>query len=126
MKNKHMNESNRHYIAIALEEGKTLSEIAAGLGKSVSTISRGIKHHYTVRRSGGSGMSFNECAKRYKCQITSLCKGCLDKKCRNCHRLCNPLCAEFSAEKMQSPQQTALCVQRLFQTQDMYPGETDL
>ena len=99
MKNKHMNESNRHYIAIALEERKTLSEIAAGLGKSVSTISREIKHHYTVRRTGGSGMSFNECAKRYKCQITSLCKGCLDKKCRNCHRLCNPLCAEFSAEK---------------------------
>ena len=99
MKNKHMTESNRHYIAIALTEGKSLSQIAANLDKSPSTISREIKRHFTVRRTGGSGSPFNECAKRYNCQIKSLCKGCSSGKCRGCKKLCNTICREFSAEK---------------------------
>ena len=99
MKNKHMTEPNRHYIAIALTEGKSLSQIAADLEKSLSTVSREIRQHLTIRRSGGSGSPFNECVKRINCQIRSLCKGCSSGKCRHCKKLCNTLCREFSAEK---------------------------
>lgn len=99
MKKGRMDESSRHYIAVSLTERKTISEIAAELGKSVSTISREVKAHFTVRRSGGFGKPFNECRHRYECKITSICKGCFDRKCKNCSHLCNRLCREFSAEK---------------------------
>ena len=61
MKKGRMDESSRHYIAVSLTERKNISEIAAELGKSVSTISREVKAHFTVRRTGGFGKPFNEC-----------------------------------------------------------------
>ena len=95
-----LNESNRHNIAIQLGQGKSVSEIATDMGRPYSTIIREIDKHYAVRRTGGGGMSFNECKNRFTCTVMSLCEGCFDKKCKRCHvKRCSTLCGSFSAEK---------------------------
>lgn len=99
MRKERLNESGRHIVACSLTGGKSISEIAAELGKSISTISREIKAHYVIRHTGAMGKPYNACAKRYTCVITSLCEGCSDKKCRNCNRQCHNFCEEYAAEE---------------------------
>ena len=94
------NESLRQLLARYLGERKSLTAIAKELGKAVSTISREVQNHSVLRRTGGGGKPFNECANRFNCKITSLCKGCFDRKCKNCSvKRCNRICGSFSAEK---------------------------
>lgn len=95
-----LNDTSRHTILVSLAEQKSISEIAQETGKSYSTIIREIDKHYIVRRTGGGGLPFNECKNRFRCNITSLCDGCFDRKCKKCNvQRCSTLCQLFSAEK---------------------------
>ena len=100
VKKERFNESLRQLLAKLLGEGKSFTAIAKDLGKAVSTISREVRNHSVVRRTGGGGKPFNECENRFTCQVRSLCEGCFDRRCKNCPaRRCNLICKSFFAEK---------------------------
>ena len=96
---KHMNEETRYAIRKGLEEHASLTEIAKRLGLAGSTISREIRNHLIVRRTGGSGQPFNDCAERYRCEKRGICEGCFkDTKCRNCALQCVTRCRSYRKE----------------------------
>ena len=92
---KHMNTETRFMIENGLEQRKTFAEIARLTGMAASTISREVRGHRVVRRTGGMGRPFNACANRYTCTVTSLCEGCFSSKCKHCGKICNNLCRSF-------------------------------
>ncbi len=86
---KHMNEETRYAIRKGLEDHLSFAEIARTLGLSGSTVSREIRNHLIVRRTGGAGRVFNDCVKRYRCEIRGICEGCFrDTKCKTCSLQC--------------------------------------
>ena len=86
---KHMNLEKRYAIKRGLEEHLSITEIAKALGVAGSTVSREIRNHLIVRRTGGMGFPFNDCRKQSSCELRGICEGCFkDAKCRNCGLLC--------------------------------------
>lgn len=91
---------DRYSIKNLLEERRPFSEIAQNIGVSGSTVSREIKNHYILQRSGGHGIPFNNCANRYHCTIHGICDSCFNnRKCRNCSKLCVTFCKSFKKEE---------------------------
>ena len=75
---KHMDEETRYAIRRGLEAHRSLTEIAKEIGVAGSTVSREIRNHLTVRRTGGHGQPFNDCEGRYFCEKRSICAGVSD------------------------------------------------
>lgn len=96
---KHMNEETRYAIRKGLEDHLSFAEIARTLGLSGSTVSREIRNHLIVRRTGGAGRVFNDCVKRYRCEIRGICEGCFkDSKCSGCSVQCTARCRSYEKE----------------------------
>lgn len=74
MKNKHKTYEDRLTIEQMLSTRKTFKEIGNALGCDCTSISREIKTHYIIKKSGTVGRSFNNCAKRKECSVRSSCK----------------------------------------------------
>ena len=97
---KHLTLNERATIQVGLVQNKTLGEIASELGKSCSTISREIRKHAVIKRSGVYGHAFNECKYRRECRETGICESkpnCVTKNCRFCKE-CNASCGKFIRE----------------------------
>ena len=104
---KHMDQNTRYAIKKGLEEHLSITEIAKELGIAGSTVSREIRHHLTVRRTGGQGHPFNDCRKRFGCELRGICEGCLkDAKCQFCNLLCVTRCRSYekqNCERLEKP-----------------------
>ena len=104
---KHMDQETRYAIKKGLEEHLSLTEIAKELGLAGSTVSREIRNHLTVRRTGGQGLPFNDCRKRFGCELREICEGCFkDAKCRFCNLLCVTRCRSYEkqvCERLRKP-----------------------
>lgn len=98
MGREHLTLDNRQVIEQMLNSNHRLAEIASALDKSLSTISREIKAHFSIRRTGGRGFCYNNCAARFNCTRSNVCFPCKaerkQKLCRRCSR-CNFNCKDY-------------------------------
>ena len=87
-----------------LDSRKSFKAIAEQLGKAPSSISREVRRHIELKKSGGYGRQFNDCAKRYSCNRENVCQGevpCSRKLCRNCKK-CKDFCPAYRKEIRQA------------------------
>lgn len=107
-----MSLNERIRIQSGLERSESFKSIARAIGKDCTTVSREIRNHYVVERTGGRGRKYNDCARKGSCREMNLsCQhrdSCNKKGCRDCHRFCmTPECKAYVAEKcvklMKSP-----------------------
>lgn len=106
-KGKHLTLNDRINIQIELNEGHSFREIAAGLGKDPSTISKEIRAHIQKMRTS----AFNPCQRVNECShIADLCEPCQihrNRVCRRCFKVeCFEHCPDFvlqSCSKLLSP-----------------------
>ena len=98
MGREHLSLENRQTIEQMLNSKHRIVEIASSLKKSLSTITREIKSHITLRRTGGHGFCYNNCANKFNCSKSHICRPCkADRKqslCRRCS-ICNFNCQEY-------------------------------
>lgn len=99
MKNKHITDAERLEIEHGLRQRKSISEIAAKIGKHRSTVSREILSRQTPSNKGAYGRLTNRCIHRKSCKKIQLCEDKPDcvKKCSRC-RHCNSICKNFQEE----------------------------
>ena len=83
---KHLSLSERALIERALVLGKSVSEIAASLDRSPSTIAREVKNHRVFvsrwRDDKNDCLSYHSCLKRNLCPTETICS-CIDR-CKFC------------------------------------------
>ena len=94
----HLNLDDRYKIQNMLDDKCSLSSIAKQLGKDKSTVSKEIRRNRQTVRSGCKGQNYNNCANRFTCTKSYICRQCVsDRKyslCRRC-RFCNAFCTDF-------------------------------
>lgn len=97
---KHLTLNDRITISTGLNEQKSFQEIADGLGKNCSTISREIRKHITIVDKGAHCRVTNRCIHRRECKHYGICEGYPNckKKCSICGK-CNKVCPDFVEEK---------------------------
>lgn len=109
MGNSHLTADKRQCIEQMLNEKQSINEISLCIGKHRSTIGREIKAHITLRRTGGRGFAYNNCANRFGCKKAKLCYPCNATRkqslCRRCS-MCNANCNDYVpavCPKLQKP-----------------------
>ena len=91
MKNKHMTINERIKIQLGLESGHSFKKIAEDTGKDCTSISREVRKHITVKRTGSPGRAFNDCVHRKDCLVLNhecTDDGCSRNSCAYCKRFC--------------------------------------
>lgn len=92
MGREHLTLENRQLIEQMLNNKQHPIEIAKAVGKHATTICREIKAHQIIRRTGGRGFCYNNCANRFGCTRSHLCYPCNAERkqslCRRCS-VCN-------------------------------------
>lgn len=88
-------------IENCLHNGKSFGQIAKELGKDRSTISREIRKHSVIERTGYGANGYNACAHREECTKVHVCSGDCHRQalkyCRLCN-CCNDNCLEFEEQ----------------------------
>ena len=100
---KHMTLEDRNIIEDALNHQVPLAEIAKRIQKDRSSVSREVKGHRIVSKTGAYGRVSNRCKHRKKCDIYGLCESCKyngKRMCRVCN-LCNKTCPDYQEEYCQ-------------------------
>ena len=96
--NKHLTLDDRSSIEVGLKEKWNFTKISKNLGKDASTISKEVRNHLSVQRSGGIHLNYNACAHRFSCNKHHICSVCHAnrryKLCKSCS-MCNAFCSEF-------------------------------
>lgn len=107
--NKHLNLDNRATIESMLKHQTSFKEIGDALDKDPSTISKEIRSHLVIQRTGGKYTGYNACAHRFTCDKSRICSTCHAhrryKLCRSCS-MCNTFCKDFmrqSCAKLSRP-----------------------
>ena len=93
--------NDRKQIEKGLNGRQSFKQIAGLVGKNCTSISREVRGHLVVERTGACGARFNECAHKYGCQYSGLCdlEECRDSKCRSCRlQLCSKVCPDFERQ----------------------------
>ena len=95
--NKHLTLDERNTIESMLKHKTSFKEIADTLDKHPSTISKEIRSHLLVERTGGKYTNYNACSLRFDCKKTRICTNCHAhrryKLCKSC-ALCNSFCKD--------------------------------
>lgn len=103
MKNKHMTIHERIKIQIGLESRHSFKQIAEDTGKDCTSISREVRRHIIVKKTGYSGRPFNDCVHRRNCStFHSACNNekCNRNRCTYCKQFCmTQLCTSYTKEK---------------------------
>ena len=98
MGREHLTLENRQLIEQMLNNKQHPIEIAKVVGKHATTICREIKAHQIIRRTGGRGFCYNNCANRFGCTRSHLCYPCNAERkqslCRRCS-VCNFHCTNY-------------------------------
>lgn len=79
-----------------LKESFSFKAIARELSRDCTTISKEIKHHITIKKTGSYGKSFNNCVYRFDCKCSYICDSpsCRNQYCRFCSR-CSDFCSNY-------------------------------
>lgn len=100
-KNKHLTLDERTLIQSMLTDKCSISQIANTLERNISTISKEIKSHITVKNIGAAHTTYNACIHRYNCTKSHICIECHSvrkyKFCRRCN-MCNAFCPSFERQ----------------------------
>lgn len=96
---KHFTLNDRIEIQQSLKEGLSFKAIAKNLNKDCTTISKEIKKHITLKKTGSYGRSFNNCLHRFECKYSYLCDNihCKTSYCRFCSK-CHTVCLDYIEE----------------------------
>ena len=91
----------RMEIENCLHNGKSFGQIAKELGKDRSTISREIRKHSVIERTGYGANGYNACTHREECTKVHVCSGDCHRQalkyCKLCN-CCNDNCSEFEEQ----------------------------
>lgn len=91
----------RMEIENCLHNGKSFGQIAKELGKDRSTISREIRKHSVIERTGYGANGYNACTHREDCTKVHVCSGDCHRQalkyCKLCN-CCNDNCLEFEEQ----------------------------
>lgn len=114
---KHLTLDDRATIKTMLETHASFKAIGRALGKDCTTISKEVRNHIQLHKSGCVGRAFNDCANRYSCDVSHLCKdsNCNRKLCRfysRCHLYCEFYFKEYCKSLSQPPYVCNGCVSR--------------
>lgn len=95
MKNKHLTYEDRLQIESSLKDRFTFQKIANLLTKDSTTISKEIRNHYIVKRTGAYGRPFLDCKNRIHCPFREKGMKCNSTTCNHyqkepCHQLMKP------------------------------------
>lgn len=79
-----------------LKDSFSFKAIAIELDRDCTTISKEVKHHITIKRTGSYGRSFNNCVYRFDCKYSYICDSpsCRNQYCRFCSR-CSEFCSNY-------------------------------
>lgn len=98
-KNKHLTLEERFMIANLLDKQSSFKAIGAALEKDCTTISKEVRNHRILKRTGALGKAFNHCALRKTCDHRRLCSSCTSNRyCWSCKK-CTSICKDFVEEK---------------------------
>ncbi len=98
MSREHLTLIDRQVIEQMLNNKKRPIDIAKALGKHPSTISREIKAHFIVQRTGIRSRNYNNCRDRFSCTKSHVCQPCdAERKYSQCRRCaaCNFKCQDY-------------------------------
>ena len=91
----------RMEVENCLFNGKSFGEIAKELGKDRSTISREVRKHSVIERSGYGANGYNACVHRDGCTKVHVCSGSCTRQslkyCKMCNS-CNDNCPDFEEQ----------------------------
>jgi len=95
-KSKHFTLSERITIEHMIRDSFSFKAIAVELGRDCTSISKEIKHHITLKRTGSYGKSFNDCVHRISCKKSYICDStsCRSYYCRFCSK-CSVVCSDY-------------------------------
>lgn len=97
--NKHLTLNERSQIQSLLMQGYSFKRIASSLNCNCSTISKEIRKHRVINDVYARGRLPNRCVYRKSCDVTNICSGCYNKKCRSCRSTrCNLKCEDYQEE----------------------------
>ena len=103
MSKTHLTLSDRVRIQSGLEKSESFKKIAEAIGKDCTTVSREVRSHLVVERTGGRGRSYNDCLNKSSCNV--MYDGCTKDSCgkticRYCPSFCmTSLCTSYVKEK---------------------------
>ncbi len=83
----------------------SFGEIAKKINKDRSTISREIRRHSVIEKSGYSGFGFNACVHKETCKMGMVCGDkCVKTSCKLCRTCghCNDYCPKFAEQVCKS------------------------
>ncbi|MBP5752421.1 MAG: IS30 family transposase [Treponema sp.] len=100
-KNKHLTAEDRKIIEVSLDHNKSYAGIARDLGKDPTTISKEVKAHAVIKRTGAFRKhNYNNCKHQFCCKKSAICTRCVSPQrhnlCRNCS-ICNQHCSDYEA-----------------------------
>lgn len=95
---KHFTLEERVTLETLLKSSLSFKAIAKEMGKDCTTISKEVRNHILIKRTGAFTRSFNNCVHRSECKHSDLCTytGCRLRHCRFC-----PKCATFCPDYTQ-------------------------
>lgn len=94
--NKHLSLSERFKIQNMLSNSYSFKAIAKELDRDCTTISKEVKKHLTIKKSGAYGKAFNNCIHRFTCNYSGVCDNpsCKHNYCRFCAK-CSNECDDY-------------------------------
>jgi len=99
---KHLVLSDRIKIELGLKESLSFKAIGRDLDKDCTTISKEVRYHFFIRKTGARGNPFNDCLVRRDCGVRHLCNPCTkhghgNRPCCFCLK-CSSLCQLYVKE----------------------------
>lgn len=96
---KHLTLNERSKIQSLLTQGYSFKRIASSFNCNCSTISKEIRKHRVTNDVYARGRLANRCVYRKSCDVTNICSGCYNKKCRSRKSTrCNLKCKYYQEE----------------------------
>ena len=103
MSKTHLTLSDRVRIQSGLDKSESFKKIAEAIGKDCTTVSREVRSHFVVERTGGHGKGYNDCLNKYSCKATNgecVNDKCSKTTCRYCPSFCmTSLCPSYVRER---------------------------
>jgi transposase, IS30 family len=96
---KHLILSERIVIERMLKDSCSFKAIGRELSKDCTSISKEVRNHFIVKKTGSYGRAFNNCIHRFSCTKSYICSSplCRNRYCRFCSR-CSTVCEDYKIE----------------------------
>lgn len=93
---KHFDLSERITIEHSLKSSLSFKAIGRILDRDCTSISKEVKKHIILKKVGAYGRGFNDCANRFKCDLSYICEypNCKHRYCKFCSR-CHTVCSDY-------------------------------